>query len=205
MRLLVGSGISRMARTMLRLETRHDEKVTVRKVRTTPRLNEMTMVRSRDVGRERDAEGREDARGSGRERKGEDHAQYDADRGRAEVVGGPFREEHLDQVTTLGADGAGHAHLRLTLGGEHDEDHDDEEDAGADREQAEEQEEGGHEVADLLGLVDEIDLRVADLHAEVIGGDHFLYVRLHLGNQRKSVTHPAFHRDQDEGDILVTE
>src|SRR3990172_519090 len=43
--LFVGSGMSRMARTMLRLEIRQDENDTVRKVRTTPRLNEITAVR----------------------------------------------------------------------------------------------------------------------------------------------------------------
>ena len=86
-----------------------------------------------------------------RQRRG--HAERRADRAGDQVVGHALGDEGLDEVAALGADRAGHAHLRLSLGREHHEDHEDQHDAGGDREQTEDQEEGREEVAGLLGFL----------------------------------------------------
>ncbi len=100
--------------------------------------------------------------------KRDDDTQASADHGGEDIVGHSLRHEHLDQLPALGPDRASHAHLRLPLGGEHDEDHDDEQHAGGDGEEPEDEEEGGEDVARCFGILNEVLLDVFDFQSDVV-------------------------------------
>ncbi len=68
------------------------------------------------------------------EQCGHGKAEQRADRRRADVIGHSLREEGFGQVQPAHPDGARHAHLRPSLGSQHDEDEEDQHDAGGDGE-----------------------------------------------------------------------
>ncbi len=93
--------------------------------------------------------------------RGEDPGR-DANHAGEQRVGHPFGEEGLHDVSALGADRTGHAHFGAALGREHHEDHEDEHHAGSHREETEDEEERGHDVADHFGFFDAVLLGVID-------------------------------------------
>ncbi len=120
------------------------------------------------MGLDAEAELGEDTGHDLRDAEGDEDAEAGANHGGEDVIGHALRHEHLDQVSTLGSDRTRHAHLRLALGGKHDEDHDDEEHAGGDGEEAEDEEEGGEDVARRLGVLNEVLLDVLDYESDVV-------------------------------------
>ena len=98
-------------------------------------------------------------------------AQGRADGAGDQVVRHAFGDERLHEVAALRADGARHAHLRLTLGREHHEDHEDQHDAAGDREEAQDEEERGEHVARGLSVLDGVLLEGIDLDRPVAGAE----------------------------------
>ena len=66
--------------------------------------------------------------------------QHHAEERGYQIVEYTFGEEHLHQMATLHADGAGHAHFTAPFGGQHHEDHKDEQHTRHNREDTEDRE-----------------------------------------------------------------
>ena len=82
-----------------------------------------------------------------------------AERGREQSVGGPFEEEHLDEVAAPRADCTGDSELSPPLGREHHEDEEDQEQPGGDRERAKRRKEGHEGAPGEIGGLQRVRLR----------------------------------------------
>jgi hypothetical protein len=152
-----------------------------------------------DLGLNRDPERLEDGAHDLDHGQRHQHSQRRADEGRAQIVGHSFRQEGLDQLAALGAQRAGHAHLRLSLGSQHHEDHEDEENAGGDGEEAHHQEHGAHDVAEDLSIVDELLFHLHHFHVgDVLGLECGLDRGGHCVRKADAIPHAAAVGDGDD-------